>query len=308
MYKFSKLRQISATIAGIFGRTRKTRRLNRDKIRYRGLIVTTGQTRIPRKKYEEKIPMAFCFDARGCKMAAVTMKSVLLASKDRCDYDFYCVVTEDVGKEQKDIINSVIKGSGSSVHFLKGNHDFDESWRGAWPVAMWYRLMLPKLLPNNIHRIIYADIDMVFFNDLIDVYELEMGDNVIAAVPTRTNKYINSGFLLMDIDKIRKEKIYDEWVKSSREHQYKNPDQDVLNYTLIGRILFLPLKYNFQLSHGSRIFKIYSKLELDELEHNLVCLHYSDYMKPWAKKGERPVFSEYWWKIANQTDLYKDQD
>jgi len=307
MYKYSKFRQICAAVAGVCGRTRAARRLNRDKIRYRGLIETVGQTRIPRQKYETKIPLAFCFDANGCKKAAVTLKSLLLASENRCDYDIYCVVTDDVDKDSCDIIRGVVKGTKSSVHFLHGNHDFDESWRGNWPIAMWYRLMLPKLLPAKVKRIIYADIDMIFFNDLIDVYELDLGKNVIAAVPTRTNMYFNSGFLLMDIEKIRKEKIYDKWVLESKTHQYKNPDQDVLNYTLIGRVTFLPLKYNFQLSHGSRIFKIYSRVELDELKHNLVCLHYSDYMKPWGDVGQRPVFSEFWWNVAKQTGLFSNK-
>jgi len=304
MYKYSKFRQICATVAGMFGKTRAARRLNRDKVRYKGLIETVGQNTIPRQKYPTKIPVAFCFDARGCRKAAVTLKSLLIASVGRCDYDVYCVVTDDVDKTLCDMIRSVTKGTRSSVHFLKGNHDFDESWRGTWPVAMWYRLMLPKLLPNTVKRIIYADIDIIFFHDLIDIYEMDLGKNVIAAVPTRTNKYINSGFLLMDIEKIRKEKIYDKWIKESRTHEYKNPDQDVLNYTLVGRISFLPLRYNFQLSHGSRIFKIYPPVELDDLKHNLVVLHYSDYMKPWGPVWSRPVFSKYWWDVALQTGLY----
>jgi len=236
----------------------------------------------------------------------VTIKSLLLASAGRCDYDIYCVVTPDVDDALKDIIKGVLKGTHSSVHFLLGNNDFDESWRGTWPVAMWYRLMLPKLLPAKVSRIIYADIDILFCRDLIDVYEIDLGKNVIAAVPTRTNMYFNSGFLLMDIDKIRKEKIYDKWVRESREHQYSNPDQDVLNYTLQGRVLFLPLRYNFQLSHGSRIFKIYPREQLDDLKHNLVVLHYSDYMKPWFPIDRRPVFSKYWWDVARQTGLYNE--
>ena len=307
MYKYSKFRQICATIAGVCGKSRAARRLNRDKIRYHGLISTVGQTRIPRKKYPEKIPVAFCFDARGCKKAAVTLKSLLIASEGRCDYDVYCVINEDVDKDLQNVMRDVTKGTGSRVHFVYGNHDFDKSNRRNWPVAMWYRLMLPKLLPN-VSRIIYADMDMIFFNDLIDVYELDLGKNVIAAVPTRTDKYINSGFLLMDLDKIRKEKFYPKWIKASMENDFKNPDQDVLNVTLVGRIFFLPLKYNFQLSHGSRIFKIYSETELDELKHNLVCLHYSDFMKPWAERYKRPVFSEYWWDVARKTGLFDGQE
>lgn len=307
MYKYSKFRQIGATIAGLCGTNRAARRLNRDRVRYHGLIATVGETRIPRQKYPVKIPFAMCFDARGCKMAAVTLKSLLIASKNRCDYDVYCVINEDVDKTLQDVIRGVVKGTGSRVHFVLGNHDFDKSNRRAWPVAMWYRLMLPKLLPN-VSRIIYANMDMIFFNDLIDVYELDLGKNVIAAVPTRTNGYINSGFLLMDLDKIRHEKIYPKWIKSSVENDFKNPDQDVLNATLAGRIQFLPLRYNFQLSHGSRIFKIYPEKELDDLKHNLVCLHYSDYMKPWAPKGKRPVFSKYWWEVARTTGLFDGQE
>lgn len=305
MYKYGIFRQVASTVAGICGTTRSKRRLNRDKVRYNGLIATVGQTKLPRKKYETKIPVAFCFDARGCKMAAVTIKSLLLASDGRCDYDIYCVIGADVDKSLCDVIRNVAKGTKSSVHFIKGNSDFDKSNRRNWPVAMWYRLMLPKLLPN-VSRIIYADMDILFFNDLIDIYEYDLGKNIIAAVPTRTDKYINSGFLLMDLDKIRKENLYNKWISISRKEDFKNPDQDVLNCTLKGRIAFLPLRYNFQLSHGSRIFKIYPAVQLDELKHNLVVLHYSDFMKPWAKPGNRPVFSEYWWDVARKTGLFKE--
>lgn len=305
MYKYSKFRQISATVAGLFGKDRAARRINRDKIRYKGLISTTGQNIIPRKKYEHKIPVAFCFDGRGCKMAAVTIKSLLIASVNRCDYDIYCVIGEDVDKSLQKIVDDIVKNTGSTIHFVCGNHDFDKSNRRGWPVAMWYRLMLPKLLPD-VSRIIYADLDIIFCHDLIDVYEIDLGDNVIAAVKTRTNGYFNSGFLLMDLDKIRKDKIYPQWIKSSVEHDFKNPDQDVLNDTLAGRVLYLPLKYNFQLSHGSRIFKIYNEAELDDLKHNLVTLHYSDYIKPWGEKGRRPVFSEIWWNVAKQTGLFEE--
>lgn len=304
MYKYGLFRQMASNLAGLLGRTRPQRRLNRDRIRYRGLIATTGQTKIPRQKYPTKIPMAFCFDARGARMVAVTMRSLLDASEGRCDYDIYCVIGDDVDGAVRDMIRNAVKPHKSSIHFVHGNHDFDESHRRKWPVAMWYRLMLPNLLPN-VSRIIYADMDMIFFNDLIDVYEYDLGKNVIAAVPTRANKYINSGFLLMDLDKIRKEKIYDKWIRASRENDFYNPDQDVLNYTLKGRIAFLPLRYNFQISHGSRIFKIYSKVELDDLKHNLVCLHYSDYVKPWSA-GIRPVFSEYWWNVARKTGLFTE--
>lgn len=303
MYKFSKMRQIAATVAGLFGRTRASRRLKRDKIKFKGLIATIGQNRLPREKYEKRIPVAFCFDANGCKLAAVAIKSLLDSSKDRCDYDIYCVIADDVDKTLCDIIKNVTKGTLSKVYFKHGNHDFDKSYRAGWPIAVWYRLMLPELLPD-VDKIIYADIDIIFCNDLIDMHELNMGTNVVAGVPTQKSGYINSGFLVMDLAKIRKESIYDTWVKTSQEHQFQNPDQDLLNYTCKNRILFLPVKYNFQARLGSRIFKMYSEIELDDLKHNLVIMHYSNYIKPWDTNRTRPIYSELWWKVARTTGLF----
>ncbi|MCQ2598780.1 MAG: glycosyltransferase family 8 protein [Alphaproteobacteria bacterium] len=305
MYKYGKIRQICSILAGAIGRTRAERRFKRDVIRYWGLISTVGETMLPRVKYKTKIPVAFCFDARAVKMTAVTIKSLLDSSQNRCDYDIYCVIGQDVDETQCEVIRKIVNESSSMVHFVYGNNDFDKSNRRGWPVAMWYRLMLPKLLPD-VKRIIYADMDVIFFRDLIDIYEYDLGDNVIAAVPTRLDNYINSGFLLMDLDKIRKEKLYDEWIKISQKEDFKNPDQDVLNFTLKGRIAFLPLRYNFQLSHGSRIFKIYPNSQLDDLKHNLVVLHYSDYMKPWFVPKKRPVYSKYWWDVANKTGLFNE--
>ena len=304
MYKFSIFRRFSATIAGIFGTTRESRRLKRDKIKFHGLIETIGQNRLPREKYTKHIPISFCFDARGCKLAAVTIKSLLDTSSGRCDYDIYCVIADDVDKSLQKIITNITKGTESKVYFLNGNHDFDKSYRGDWPIAVWYRLMLPKLLPD-VDKIIYADIDIIFCNDLIDMYELDMGTNIVAGVPTQKSGYINSGFLVMDLAKIRAERIYEKWIKTSQQEKFQNPDQDCLNYTLENRKLFLPVKYNFQARLGSRIFKMYSRIELDDLKHNLVVMHYSNYIKPWSSINARPIYSDIWWNVTHKTGLFE---
>lgn len=69
-------------------------------------------------------------------MAAVTLKSLLLASDGRCDYDIYCVITKDTDESLCDVIRDVVRGTKSSVHFLYGNNDFDESPCENWPIAM----------------------------------------------------------------------------------------------------------------------------------------------------------------------------
>ena len=167
-------------------------------------------------------------------------------------------------------------------------------------------MMLPKLLPN-VDQIIYADIDTIFCHDMIDISRLDMGKNILAGVRDYNNGYINSGFLVMNLRQIRTDRLYQKWISASRTKRYKNPDQDLLNFTTRGRTIFLPLKYNFQPMLGPWIFKAHTQMEIDDLKYNLVVLHFSNWMKPWDAPKNRPIFSEIWWNTAQKTGLFTGQ-
>lgn len=303
MYKHWKIREFIANIASAPVRTKTGRRRIRDKIRFHNLISQVGQNTLPTAKYPFPINIAFCFDNNGCRLAAVSIKSLVDAAGDACDYNIYCVIDGGVSVKNKQIIKNAVRGTTSRVHFIMANHDFDASYRASWPVAVYYRTMLPKLL-KNIDQIIYADIDVIFCRDLTDVARLNMGNKILAGVRDYNNGYLNSGFLVMNLKQIRAEKLYEKWVAASQVKKYKNPDQDLLNYTTRGRTILLPLKYNFQPMLGSWIFKAHSDMEIHDLRYNLVVLHYSNWMKPWHDADKRPIYSQYWWQTAKKTGLY----
>ncbi len=48
-------------------------------------------------------------------------------------------------------------------------------------------------------------------------------------------------------------------------------------------------------------------MEIDDLRHNLVVLHFSNWMKPWDAPKKRPIFSEIWWNTAQKTGLFTGQ-
>lgn len=298
-----KTREFIASIASMPFRTKTARRRMRDKIRFSRLIESVSQYDIPMEKYPDRISVAFCFDGRGHKLAAVAIKSLIMASAARCDYDIYCVIDDTVSPENKKTIKDQIRGTDSRVIFLNANHDFDASYRANWPVAVYYRTMLPKLLPD-VAKIIYADIDIIFCRDLVEISQLNMGTKLLAGVRDYNNGYINSGFLVMNLEQIRQEKVYEKWIQISQKKKYKNPDQDLLNFTARGRIIFLPLRYNFQPMLGSWIFKAHSEHEIYDLRYNLVVMHYSNWMKPWHEENKRPIFSHLWWNVAKHTKLF----
>ena len=300
-----KQRERIATVASVFGWTKTNRRQIRDKIRFHNILSTTPRPRLPMKKYENRISVAFCFNDNGYKQACVSIKSLVMASENRCDYDIYCVVDDGVPTTHRRTVSKMTRGTKSRVIFLTALNDFDNSYRCNWPAAVWWRLGLPKLLPD-VDKVIYADIDTLFFDDLIELDRMDMGKNILGAVRDYPNGYVNSGFLVMNLKRIRTEKIYDKWLRISQIKRYKNPDQDLLNYSLRGRIVFLPLKYNFQTMLGKWIFRAHSEYEIDDLKYNLVVMHYSNWLKPWHTPDRRPIFSDHWWRVARETGLYND--
>jgi lipopolysaccharide biosynthesis glycosyltransferase len=99
-------------------------------------------------------------------------------------------------------------------------------------------------------------------------------------------EYLNSGFLLMNLKKIRSENLYAEWVKMSRRSYLKYPDQDILNYTCEGKKFFLPQKYNFIPLKYSKILRtdLYSSEEhMDAILHP-VMIHYAGMTKKLLKE------------------------
>ena len=164
-------------------------------------------------------------------------------------------------------------------------------------------MMLPKLLPD-VDRVIYADADTIFCNDLAEAAMIDLGNNLIAGVREHNLHYINSGFMIMDLKKIRSEKIYEKWIQAAETKAYKYPDQDIINNVCKGRIMFLPPKYNFTMWTGFNTGDkaAYPDRDFSDLKYHTVVIHWAGGKKPW--KDERPPFSDIWWHYARQTGLF----
>ncbi|MDR1027623.1 MAG: hypothetical protein LBL46_04370 [Rickettsiales bacterium] len=161
-------------------------------------------------------------------------------------------------------------------------------------------MMLPKLLPN-VDEIIYADVDVVFCNDLAEAAALDMKDNLVAGVLDLTaTDYINAGFLIMNLKQIRKEKIYEKWISEAEQKEFEKMDQDVLNAVCKNRIVYLPHRYNF--SPKQILNMKLSEQEFQDMKYHMVMVHYGSWMKPW--KEVKPRLSHIWQHFADKTGLF----
>ncbi len=170
-----------------------------------------------------------------------------------------------------------------------------------YPTTIYYRLLAHQMLPQDLHKILYLDADILCINDLSPLYNTALGNNLFAsaihASLTNTtdviNKirlqnfgadgYYNSGVLLMNLDLMRQEVDADQIFDYIRRHIWLLPDQDVLNALYSERIKTIPDQlYNFDTRNG----KIYETISLGEWDldwviKNTVILHYCGREKPW---------------------------
>lgn len=140
-------------------------------------------------------------------------------------------------------------------------------------------------------KIIYVDADAIVVNDISYLWNLDLNDNVIAGVhePGEWNKhlngenfddnYINSGVLVMDLDKIREQHLDDRMIFLLNHNRYRFPDQDVINIVCKDKILHLS--------------NIYNSTETTGMVENVKIIHYIRSKKGWIKSSPR---SEIWFK------------
>lgn len=139
-------------------------------------------------------------------------------------------------------------------------------------IAMFYRFIIPYLLPQNTEKAIYLDSDIIVNLDIAELWQIELGDKPLGAIPNffqikdehasneRTNKlipivkegfikpddYFNSGVLLLNLKVLRNEQANIlAGIKFISEHpQFTYLDQDILNYCFSSSYLKLSVKFN----------------------------------------------------------------
>lgn len=170
-----------------------------------------------------------------------------------------------------------------------------------YPQEMYYRLLAAWLLPDDLERILYLDPDILIINSLKPLWEMDMQDNLFAAaahtgkteLANNVNKlrlgtggnYYNSGVLLIDLDKCRREIIPEEVFSFVEMHgaELVLPDQDVLNALYGDRVLELD---DFIWNYDARNFSNYrmrsfGEADIDWVMKNTAVLHFCGKLKPW---------------------------
>lgn len=204
----------------------------------------------------KKVPIAFCFDDNLVLQAGVCLTSLLENAKPTTFYDIYIIHDKKAKYPQNRFLNKLSKYySNHSITYRIVGDTFKDAFqiRGITQ-ATYFRLLIPELV-TEYDKIMYHDVDVIFRDDLSEVFfNTDMSDIYVAGVSTpysdieeymqtiigvSSEEYIAAGNIIMNSELLLKDNIISRFKKVA-ETSWKYQDMDVINLVCKGRIKYLP--------------------------------------------------------------------
>jgi lipopolysaccharide biosynthesis glycosyltransferase len=278
---------------------------------------------------QTRIPIAMATDENYAMPTAVAMTSILENAAKNTFYDFYILVPAGFSARSARKI-ALVKAAHShcSIHFIDMKDSFSDTLMRLSHTTKptCYRLLLGEILPQY-EKCIYLDSDIIVRADLAELFSTDLEGCCLAGIkdvdfndPLKNHDeryketglsaksgYINTGVLLMNLKKIRDDKMTEIFLREIKKG-YLFQDQDVLNITCLNKIRHLPVKYNLMnylfLFPDRNPYLIYPAGEFDEAKDNPVIIHYAAHLKPWLYYGL--IFDAAWHKYFSLS-VFKSQ-
>lgn len=262
------------------------------------------------------IHFAFCVNDGYVPYICVTIKGIIENHKK--ESVTIHVLSNFISPKKERLLNEVVSGYDNislQVHIVD-----DSILRGlkdTWSIYTWYRVLLPKILPDNIHRVLYLDADTLVAGNISDLFSIDMTDkaiggaiDILSFVPRtfercmyeQEKQYICAGVMLMNLDYWRTNNLTDRIIKWGRDNdtRIQFPDQDTINYICRDHKIILPMRYGIIGAYFEKDVFLRQPY-LDQLKECLqapAIIHYAG-QAPWKIELSYHPFQEEWEKYNN---------
>ena len=264
-------------------------------------------------KGKNVIPIFFAIDDGYIPFLAVAIKSLIEnASKE---YEYIIKVLHTNVKEKN--VRKIKKFETENVNIEFVNLSYyikkvqDKLYtRDYYTNTTYFRMFLPELYPQY-DKVLYLDSDIVVLGDISQLYNTEIGTNLVAAAPddiiqynkvfqeyaekvvgvVKYQNYFNAGILLMNLDQLRKFNFQDKFLYLLGTVKFSvAQDQDYLNRLCKGRVTLINNQWDIMPVINRKINK-----------EDIKIIHYNFSYKPW--RFEDVQYKEYFWEYARKTEF-----
>lgn len=248
------------------------------------------------------IRIACGLDKNYAPHLAAMLVSVQDYGKDN-SYEVY-VIHSDIDEElQNKVEKSVPK---IKINWIKVENDDDINFKevGYISKATYLRLLMDDLLPTQLDKILYLDVDITVCGNVRLLWDEQLDGKSCAAVTDpgvnsfefakkwdfETDAgYFNAGIMLLDMTQIRRYSFFKKSIDVLRKNEKKceYSDQDALNVALFGNWKAIDISWNYQ-----RKF-LYEDNQNNNLYNNLRykpnIIHFTEAYKPWKNDEWHPL-------------------
>lgn len=251
------------------------------------------------------INIVLASDDNYAQHVAVLAASVLSNTKAQVNIH---LLSDAISIERLNLINNTVQSWGSTLHIYDmSSYDcFDNLFTsGHISKAAYFRLDIANILPEEVNKVIYMDVDLLVLRDIAELWQYDLQGRPLGAVSDYGiiasrrlmkqkqsviglqlhSKYFNSGVVIMDLEQWRKHGYAKQVIELAAAGDLPHHDQDALNKVFMGNWMDLPLKWNVI----PPVFNLFSKILLNgNLRKNAIAarkdkaiLHFAGRYKPW---------------------------
>lgn len=268
-------------------------------------------------KYKKVMYIAFCCDEKYLIPASIMMESLV-----KHNSNIYIVVysfQDDLSENAVKKIGKIIGDSGElrMCHLPQVAREIIDRAPsvGGYLIskAMYYRLLLPYVVEEEVEKILYLDCDILIRGNLWGVYKSELNGALVGGIrdynaeefenSREVSVYVNAGVLLMHIKNIKEkysqQKLLEE-INLLIQRKNLFGDQDIINILFENQIKLLPIVYN----NHYLVQKRFALTEREIMKDTIVA-HFSSNIKPWMKEYFFPYTNEYYSYLKRYIDTKK---
>lgn len=265
----------------------------------------------------------------------VCLQSIKEHADPACKYDIV-IFTSEMNEETKRIITEHISNEHISVRYVNPKKYFENIplhiSHAYFKEECYYRLVAPFIF-RQYQKVLFTDIDLVFNQDVQELYNIDLSGKPIAATidllwhgimrktPSLETeyarktlgladpyKYVNTGIMLLDVQKCLTRQLPQATLALVSSNQYKTQEQCAINAFLKEDICYLDPRWNVavQPQWVKEIMTYMPEQTLATYQaayQQAKVWHFMGGAKPWDNLQEDK--SIVWWQYARRTPFYE---
>jgi len=255
--------------------------------------------------------IAITLDTSYMQHAAVMLRSLIVNNKNN-NIRLFIICDDLLSDADWNKLAEVYKNTSLWVEKIRIDSSQFASFKlsAHATAANYYRIQMSELIPANIDKILYLDVDIVIESDLQELYNIDIENSYVAAIEdpllpekknlgfTENDPYFNSGVMLMNLKEWRKVGLTKKLsgFVINNEDKITFWDQDAFNAVCKGHWKALSPQYNLQtvMLTFDKDAITYTQKELQEAIKKPLIIHYTGRSKPWHFMDKHPKKSEYY--------------